>query len=641
MWKSYVNGNESASKMMRPIVRDSWKRCRQSGVDPYQKSISTILNAEELERLKEINQHWLKMARPIVQTLHRFVAGSGFVVTVADKDGYLLEVIGDQDIQEAIRRGGFLPGALWNETSAGTNAIGTTLILDQPVQIFSYEHFCICSHHWTCSAAPIRDCDQTIIGILDLTGPFEKVNPHTLGMVVAGADAVETQLAMEKAWHERDVANRSRQAIMESIREGVLAVDLRQRIIHFNREATRILKTAPEEVEGKALFDVLWSQNKDLFAIAAGKKYVTDQEMDVATPKGAIRLTLSSHPIHGEEGGNEGVVIVFNEIARAKRLVQKMSGAIARFTFDDIIGREESLKKSVQLARSAATSDSTILLLGESGTGKDIFAQAIHNASDRCRGPFVAINCGGIPRDLIESELFGYAEGAFSGARKGGNPGKFELADGGTIFLDEIGDMPMDLQRVFLRVLEQKTITRIGGSSMLPVDVRVIAATNRDLTEAIRRGSFRQDLYFRLNVLRINIPPLRERRDDIEILTYRFLRRMKDGSLKSILSIDNEALRHLRNYSWPGNVRELQNVLERALHMVDGDILELDHLPEEIQTMRHVYNVPADLSQMSTYEKEVIVKLLDKYEWNISLVSKHLRIARTTLYRKIKKYGLR
>ena len=270
-------------------------------------------------------------------------------------------------------------------------------------------------------------------------------------------------------------------------------------------------------------------------------------------------------------------------ITRARRLVQKMSGATARHTFDDLKGKHPLFVQALELAKIASSTDSTILILGESGTGKDMIAQAMHNASKRSNGPFVAINCGAIPHSLIESELFGYVEGAFTGARKGGSPGKFELADGGTIFLDEIGDMAMQLQSTLLRVLEQKVIVRVGGTGMWPIDVRVMAATNRDLSREIEAGNFRRDLYYRLNVVSLKIPPLRERRDDILLLANHLLAKLKSFMKRPVVGVDGAAMQVLRNYSWPGNVRELQNVIERVLHLTEGPMIRIEHLPEDLK----------------------------------------------------------
>jgi len=644
-WRAFVDGQKDSYRHVRPTILESWKRCQQAKVNPFQKSVYKTQNQEVLEQRKPKNRDWLEIARPVMRTLYRFVAGSGFIVTVGDTDGFLLEILGDQEVIDDLAQGNFVPGADWSEQNAGTNGVGTVLVAGQPLQIFSYEHYCICAHRTTCSAAPIRDTDGIIVGVLNMTGSFKKVHPHTLGMVVAGADAITRQMASEKAWRERDVANKFREAIIESISEGILATDRSHTIIQMNHTAADLLYTKPELAIGKDVREVLPGGGEDWENIIKGEKFITDLEQDITTPFGTAKITATSRPVRAYNGQNEGIVLVLTAMNRVRRLAQRMSGAVARLSFENMIGEAPGFKDCLAQAKSAAHSDSTVLLLGESGTGKDILAQAIHNESLRSPGPFVAINCGAIPRDLIGSELFGYTEGAFTGAKKGGSPGKFELADGGTIFLDEIGDMPPELQTTLLRVLEQKSITRIGGSKVLPVNVRVIAATNRDLALEVERGNFRRDLYYRLNVVSIRLMPLRERKEDIELLFRHFLERHCAQMGKSVTSIDQELWPLIKAYAWPGNVRELQNAIERALHFLKDSSLGTEHLPEEVRKVAITFEGSvASYKQTeianAEYEKNEIIKLLHDNGGNITHVAKKLGIARSTLYRKLVKYGL-
>lgn len=642
-WKDFVSGGAVNPRAIRTVILESWRRCQLSGVNPYQKVNPKLLKPIDLRKLCAENIEWLNIAVPVVKSLYMFVAGSGFVVSVADSNGYLLNVIGDPAVVEAIAQGNFIPGADWSEAIAGTNSVGTTLVEGRPLQIFSCEHYCICSHRWTCSAAPIRDPDGNIIGVLDMTGYFDKVHPHTLGMVVAGAGAIERQIKAERAWQEHDLANRFRETLMESISEGILAIDMNQKVFHINNAANLLLGTNQEKVVGKNIQDIINTQSDEWKPIINGKIFVTDLEIDAITQFKKMRLTVTSRPIQGDGVQCEGVVMVLNEITRARRLAQRMSGAVAKRTFDDLIGEDISFRAILRLAKTAANSESTVLLLGESGTGKDILAQAIHNSSNRKKGPFVAINCGAIPRDLIGSELFGYTEGAFTGAKKGGSPGKFELAEGGTIFLDEIGDMPAELQSNLLRVIEDKSIRRIGGTSIIPVNVRIIAATNRDLEKAIKQGSFRADLYYRLNVITIRMVPLRKRQKDIEILLLHFLEQLGKQMGKDIIGVDDRVLKLVKTYSWPGNIRELQNAVERALHLADGPVLLPEYLPEEITQVlgKSSFQSENELSAVEDYEKQVILRLLEENKGNLTRVAARLNIARTTLYRRMDKYGLR
>ncbi|NLP24800.1 MAG: sigma 54-interacting transcriptional regulator, partial [Syntrophomonadaceae bacterium] len=302
------------------------------------------------------------------------------------------------------------------------------------------------------------------------------------------------------------------------------------------------------------------------------------------------------------------------------------------------------------LAKAASQNKSTILIQGESGTGKEMFAQSIHNQSPFSDGPFIAVNCGAIPRELVGSELFGYVEGAFTGARRGGSPGKFELAQGGTLFLDEIGDMPLEQQAALLRVLQEKQVSRLGSSKAIPVNVRVICATNRDLYNEVQKGTIRKDLYFRLNVISLRIPPLRERPEDIDLLLKHFLIQGDPEWLEHTPTIDPAVWKLLKNYPWPGNVRELQNFAERIQFAVKDYSIKLEDLPYEIQTLheketvRPIMSMPANLNikqQLAEVEAQQIKALLLQFNGNVSRVAEALGVSRRTVDRRIKKYGLR
>ncbi|QIB25910.1 sigma 54-interacting transcriptional regulator [Caloranaerobacter azorensis] len=316
----------------------------------------------------------------------------------------------------------------------------------------------------------------------------------------------------------------------------------------------------------------------------------------------------------------------------------------AKYSFKDIIGSSASIQVVKELAMKVAKTDSNVLITGESGTGKELFAHAIHNASKRYLGPFIRINCAAIPEELLESELFGYEEGAFTGARKGGKKGKFELANGGTILLDEIGDMSIKMQAKLLRVLQEKEIERLGGDVVRNIDVRIIASTNKDLEMLVRQGLFREDLYFRLNVMSIKIPPLRERKEDISILAKKLLVKVSSKLGKYVEGISNDAIKCLESYDWPGNIRELENVIERAINLLDSDlIIKPEHLPEKItknKTKKYFYEGKGLKNIIEEIEKEIILKCLEENDWNKNKVAKILGISRVGLYKKIERYNL-
>jgi sigma-54 dependent transcriptional regulator, acetoin dehydrogenase operon transcriptional activator AcoR len=375
----------------------------------------------------------------------------------------------------------------------------------------------------------------------------------------------------------------------------------------------------------------------------------------------AVGLTVSPRASAG------GYVLTLRSIERVQRLVHRMTGAQALMRFDNIVGQTPKLLEAVRLARIAAESSSTVLLHGETGTGKEVFAQSIHNASARAGGPFVAINCAAIPRELISSELFGYEGGAFTGADRHGRPGKFELASGGTLFLDEIGDMPRDLQTSLLRAIETRSVVRVGGQQVTPVDVRIMTATHKDLSAEVDAGSFRSDLYFRLNVFPIEVPALRERRDDVPLLLRHVLERLSTR-LNRTLGVETDALAALEAYSWPGNVRELENVIERAVYVSEHGIIALADLPENIRTealwalsdtpRRSQYGavgasplagpvaMPAAASEQrlrsesESAEAALIARVLRASGGSVSAAAADLGISRTTLWRKKRRYHL-
>jgi transcriptional regulator with PAS, ATPase and Fis domain len=331
---------------------------------------------------------------------------------------------------------------------------------------------------------------------------------------------------------------------------------------------------------------------------------------------------------------------VFDELKKIKNKNEHK----VYYTFDKIIGKADNFVKIIKYAKKIADSKSTILLLGESGTGKEMFAQSIHNYSSRIDKAFIALNCGAIPNQLIESELFGYEDGAYTGAKKGGNVGKFELSNGGTIMLDEIGEMPLDMQIKLLRVLQEGVITRIGSQQSISVDVRVIAATNKDLKKEVALGRFRKDLFYRLNVLPLYLPPLRQRKEDIPLLIKYFMKNISKNLEKNEVEISKENLERLMNYNWPGNIRELENVVEL---IINTESIPVDYFKqEEYDPVFDMSDDSLDVDSgmnmdMDSMEKKHVIKVLEKYQGNISHSAKALGIRRNTLYNKIKKYDIK
>jgi PAS domain S-box-containing protein len=450
---------------------------------------------------------------------------------------------------------------------------------------------------------------------------------------------------MEIATHELSLVNEQLNTIIQSMKAGVLMVDHTGMITQYNKSAVKMLKLKSKDLKNNHLYDLL--AHEDCSYLLNNEEDLHKKEISLTNVDGkTVNLLISSHVAKDDEHGISSTVFIFEEIENIHKMVSRMSGFTAKYTFDSIIGQSKAMKDVLQIGKICADSDSNVLILGESGTGKDLLAQAIHNSSSRSKGPFIAINCGSIPKGLIESELFGYEGGSFTGARKDGYPGKFELADGGTIFLDEIGDMPIDLQSSLLRVIQTKEIVRIGGTRPKTVNVRIIAATNVNLAKQIREKHFRIDLYYRLNVLSIVIPPLRKRREDIMILVNHFIEKYNNIIGKNVKGITPKAESILNSYDWPGNVRELENIIERAINLTQGSLIAEQDLSMDISSKTNdildnsVINSKSTLMPIESLECQLIIESIKKNQGNITKVSEELGIPRRTLYRRIDKYGI-
>jgi len=641
-WINYVQKEIVDTDRIREVIIDSWTRCRKLNVNPWQKTPANILSREALQLLAVEKIKLIDFCVPYMEMLYSIVRSSGFVITLTDEKGIILKIIGDMDIKNQISSGGFYEGADWSEKSAGTNGIGTALAIEKPIQVYSYEHYCRCAQVSTGSCAPIRDESGLIIGTITLVGYDYNVHSHTLGMAVAVSDAIRNSLKIQKAQREIKLADSYKRTIIDCIDQAVLAVDHHGTITLANHYAIKFLQLRPDvEYIGKPLLGVLPGFNHDLRKIIEGHKKYTDKEILINTQSGDEMFNITSMVITANENDFDGMVLILEAIKRVRKIAHRMTGVVASMTFDDLVGKNPLYLETVKLAKNAGLSDFNVLLLGESGTGKDVFAQAIHNYSSRKRGPFVAINCSAIPRELISSELFGYVEGAFTGARRGGSPGKFEFADSGTIFLDEIGDMPIDLQGHLLRVIEERKVLRIGGHDTIPIDVRIIAATNRNILNDIKSGRFRQDLFYRLNVITINMIPFRERLDDLEDMIRIFYTKLTTSLGRPEQRIPESYIKALQSYSFPGNIRELQNIIERSMIMSPNGALDISHLPQEVLNNRKDYLIDTELSKESIMEdRQKIYCLLLKNKGNVSKTAKEMGIARTTLYRKMDRLGL-
>ncbi len=644
-WVKYVRYGKMDRDSLRPIIAESWIRSRRHHVDPDSSNVKSEISGKALLDRYMALESILDIAKPFMDTLYRTVGESGLVVRLTDQDGYVIECFGDELVFESHQALHLYKGTNVREELIGTNAIGIALAKGIPLQVLGAEHFRVDYHDWTTSAAPIREENGEIVAVLSMSGDYELVHPHTLGMVMASALAIEHEIKLEKSNQDLKRKNEHFNAIMESISEGIICIDERGVIRDINLFARNYLRVRGPEAIGADIRDLIrHDQANRIMDLVKNGDQLNEEEFNFSSGGGRKKsVIVSATPVSDPNDPYKELVLTFRESKHIHNLVNKIVGAKAIYTFDDILGDSIEIKEAIKLAKLIADNEATILLTGESGTGKELFAQSIHNTSHRRTDSFVFINCGAIPRDLVASELFGYIEGAFTGARKGGQPGKFELADGGTLFLDEIGDMPLDTQANLLRVLETKEVVRVGGHDVIPVDVRVIAATHKDLAQEVRRGNFRQDLFFRLNVMPIHTPALRERRGDIPALIDFFYNQFKKGRGKAGVDIAESFYTTMSSYDWPGNVRELQNVMQLASNLVEeGEVLTAADLPDYMKlNVRSEASVAvSSVRTLAEIEREAIKDAITFNKGNLVKAAKSLGIGRTTLYRKIEKYGL-
>lgn len=490
--------------------------------------------------------------------------------------------------------------------------------------------------------------DQKCIGaftILSYNTEQEKKileNPERLlDFLKRMADLISSKFAEQMLLDQLMITTSELQAVFNAVSKGIVAIDQFGAIIHLNKAAQELLQLDGQAFLGKSIESI--SPHSPICQVLETGQGFSEKEVMMCNGKRNFRLVCRAQPILAK-GQIVGAVAIFQDIKSVGSYIDKLTGH-SDYSIENILGESEDIQELKKQVLRLAASSSTVLIRGESGTGKELFARAIHAESGRNDYPFVAINCAAIPEALLESELFGYEEGSFTGAKKGGKLGKLELAHGGTLFLDEIGDMPLHLQVKLLRVLEEKSFERIGSISSIKVEARFITATNRDLEEMIKRGEFREDLYYRLNVIPFVISPLRERVDDIKMLLKYFLDRANQNFHKTIHGFSAEAEIALLNYSWPGNVRELQNTVEYCAHMADTAQIEYSHLP---QRMRQETILPGShplsvVTPLETMEKEMIVGAIKHFGKSLEgkkFAAAALGIGLTTLYRKGKKYDI-
>lgn len=569
------------------IIESSWKRCFEIGFNPADPLQGNILNERQLKEIMEENQDLIDCAIPSLQKLFPVLKKTGHMVFLVDRNGTIIYTSGDSSFEKLARNVQLQVGANWHEGKRGTNAMGLALVEKRPVRIHGDQHFNMMARFLTCAASPIFSPSGELAGAINISGKKEQYEPTIFLLTQIIADDIQNKLLLKQQKLDYLLMNNELEYTTNKyISAPLLSLNEDNQIIRANKKAKYLL-------------------GHDCI----GKKLKKDQQFFI-----------------------EKIPSPDNKMDRYIA-VQKQEVHKGLFNFSDIIGSCPLLKKAKHIATRAAATDIPVLIYGETGTGKEMFAQSIHSASNRSHSPFIAVNCSALPETLIESELFGYVSGAFTGAQRGGKMGLFEAAQNGTIFLDEIGDMSLRSQAALLRVLQEKQVTPVGSIESKKIDIRVIAATNKDLLDEIKAERFRADLYYRLKGIKITIPPLRKRSDIKELTTYLLKKECGPNS-----GFSETAFEMLLRYSWPGNVRELSSSLIQASFLADGMFIEAEHLQlAEIERMKENDNTIISLKEN---EQTVIEAALRAFNGNISKASQQLDISRNTLYRKMKEYKI-
>ena len=630
------------------LIMESHTRSKAHGIDRNDVPDFSPQSPASLAQGLDENKFLLEHAMPVMETLHEQIANTHNMVLLTASNGLVLHSLGDLDFLERAMQVALVPGVSWSEKSKGTNAIGTALAEELPVTIRGSQHFMNANQFLTCSCAPVFDPYGQVIGALDVTGDQRNFHQHTMALVRMSVQMIENHMFADIFPTAVRIHFHTRSEFLGTLVEGIAVFSHEGRFLSANRSAQFQLGMSINALKGhtfSSLFDTPISRLHELRGNALTKPqqfclyngvsvwcrikmkapslWSGGQAMDT-TPEArhpaGTALTLDAGPATARKVQLSTLHYLNTGDPQVATVIQKLSMVRGR--------------------------DIPIMILGETGTGKDLLAQAIHGDSDRAGHPFVSVNCASIPETLIESELFGYEEGAFTGAKKKGATGKIQQANGGTLFLDEIGDMPRHLQARLLRVLQDKKVSPLGAGKEVEVDVAVICATNKNLKEMIVQGEFREDLYYRLNGLVVRLPALRQR-TDFEVVMQKILKSLCDNGANIGISADVMTLFHA--HPWPGNFRQLHNLLRTAVVMVGaGGIIQRNHLPDDFleehvpQTSAAIAieNAPPGLpaetdgQRLQDVALVAMTKMLQHHKGNVSAAAKALGVSRNTVYRR-------
>ncbi|WP_295531374.1 sigma-54-dependent Fis family transcriptional regulator [uncultured Pseudacidovorax sp.] len=587
-------------------------------------------------------------ARPVMETLYAQIAGTQSLVLLTDADGVILHALGDDDFLGRADRVALKPGAAWSERCRGTNAIGTALALQQAVQVNGSQHYLQANHFLTCSCAPILDPRGQVLGALDVSGDQRSRSAHTLALVRMSSQMVENHLFDQVYEDALRLRFHARPEFLGTLMEGLAAFTPDGRFLAANRSAQFQLGLSTAALEAHTF--------SSLFGLPVSQALTHARQ----GPAALLRLHLPGGVAVSARLESRAraalVAVAVDAPAAASVAARPRESGGPRFSGLRYLDTGDAQLAQV-LARvgKVVGQDVPVLILGETGTGKEWLARAIHHDSPRRNGPFVAVNCAAIPETLIESELFGYEEGAFTGARRKGNPGRILQANGGTLFLDEIGDMPLAMQARLLRVLQERRVAPLGSGRQVPVDVAVVCATHRNLRTMMAEGRFRDDLYWRLNGLVARLPPLRER-SDLPVVVQRLLQtQQSEAGLVDTPPLAAQTLTLLRRHAWPGNLRQLASVLRTAALMARGEPQILpEHLPEDFldDLQADATDGPAanpaptpaarpaaGTGTLDALEQAALDQAMAAHGGNVSAVARALGLSRNAVYRRLRRQG--
>jgi transcriptional regulator of acetoin/glycerol metabolism len=611
--------------LIQDVVARSWQRSLGAGIVPTGRLVEVpLLNQFELAHVIDRQQELIANARPVMEYLHSQTRDSDSLVILSDEHGVLLQALGDAHFLTRAERVALMPGATWNESYRGTNAIGTALAERSPVVVHGAEHYLECNSFLTCAATPICAPDGRLLGVINISSEKKIRHPHTFSLVRAAGQMIENRLFEVRHGDSMRLRFHPLAEGIGTIAEGMVSISEEGIIVGANQAALVLLHLAASKLGAISLSQLFDLRFKDLLDWGIRR---TNKAL-------LIKLAQGGHFFARVESGSGTIQLPKGAIT----LVLKAHDTLSRLDTGD-----SSMRTAIERARKVMAKPIPLLLQGESGVGKELFAKAVHQSGPRCEKNFVAVNCAALPENLIEAELFGYAPGAFTGARREGSAGRIREAHGGTLFLDEIGDMPQSAQCRLLRVLQERQVTPLGGGRSIAVDFKLICATHRNLKIEMEAGRFRTDLYYRINGLTLMLPSLHER-SDFNTLTIAII---EAAAPKRGIALDEKLARHFADYTWPGNIRQLSNALHTACALLDDDeaIISWHHMPDDLAgelmslEFTQVSQPQAVTDNLKSLSDTTIQRAIVAVKGNMSEAARRLGISRNTLYRKLKKHA--